>query len=100
MAEPFLVAVSPHNYNSTTVALASTVHASATMPNFIITEYFLPFVEFGETICANQMKPKNGYIELPTAPGLGIEIDEDALKRVPAKPYTLRKLRHPADEGP
>ena len=100
MAESYLVAVSPHNYNSTTVALASTVHASATMPNFIITEYFLPFVEFGDSICRNQLKPKNGYIELPTAPGLGIEMDEEALKKVPAKPYTLRKLRTPADEGP
>jgi galactonate dehydratase len=100
MAESFLVAVSPHNYNSTTVALASTVHASATMPNFIITEYFLPFVEFGDSICRNQLKPKNGYIDLPTAPGLGIDMDEEALKRVVAKPYTLRKLRHPADEGP
>jgi len=100
MAEPFLVAVSPHNYNSTTVALASTVHASATMPNFIITEYFLPFVEFGDTICSNQLKPKNGYIDLPTGPGLGVDMDEEALKKVTAKPYTLRKLRHPADEGP
>ena len=100
MAESFLVAVSPHNYNSTTVALASTVHASATMPNFVITEYFLPFVEFGDSICRNQLKPRNGYIELPTAPGLGIEMDEEALRRVPAKPYTLRKLRMPADEGP
>ena len=100
MAESFLVAVSPHNYNSTTVALASTVHASATMPNFIITEYFLPFVEFGDTICSNQLKPKNGYIDLPTGPGLGVEMDEEALKKVPAKPYTLRKLRTPADEGP
>ena len=100
MAESFLVAMSPHNYNSTTVALASTVHASATMPNFIITEYFLPFVEFGDTICTNQLKPKNGYIELPTAPGLGVDMNEEALKNVAAKPYTLRKLRHPADEGP
>jgi galactonate dehydratase len=98
MAEPFLVAVSPHNYNSTTVALAATVHASATMPNFIITEYFLPFVEFGDRISPNQLKPKNGYIELPTAPGLGVDLDEEALKRLSGKPYPLRALRHPADE--
>ena len=100
MAEPFLVAVSPHNYNSTLVALASTVHASATMPNFIITEYFLPFVEFCDTISPNQLKPKNGYIELPTAPGLGIDVDEAALKKHPAKLYPQRKLRTPAEEGP
>lgn len=100
MAEPFLVAMSPHNYNSTLVALASTVHASATMPNFIITEYFLPFVDFCDTISPNQLKPKNGYIELPTAPGLGVDVDEEALKKHPAKVYPQRKLRTPADEGP
>ena len=100
MAEPFLVAMSPHNYNSTLVALASTVHASAVMPNFIITEYFLPFVEFGDRISPNQLKPKNGYIELPTAPGLGIDVDEEALKKFPGKTYPARNLRHPKDEGP
>src|SRR5512134_555899 len=98
MAESFLVAVSPHNYNSTVVALASTVHASATMPNFLITEYFLPFVEFGDRISPNQLKPKRGYIELPTAPGLGVDVDEEALKRHPGKPYSNRALRQPGDE--
>jgi len=100
MAEPYFVAVSPHNYNSTVLGLASTVHASATMPNFIITEYFLPLVEFGDKVSPNQLKPRNGYIELPTAPGLGVDIDEAALAQFAAKPYPLRKLRTPADEGP
>jgi galactonate dehydratase len=98
MAETFLVAVSPHNYNSTLVALSSTVHASATMPNFTITEYFLPFVDFCDKISPNQLKPKNGYIELPTAPGLGVDVDEEALKRHPGKVYEGRKLRRPEDE--
>ena len=98
MAESFLVAMSPHNYNSTLVALASTVHASATMPNFIITEYFLPFVDFVDKISPNQLKPKNGYIDLPTAPGLGIDVDEEALKQHPGKVYPARNLRYPKDE--
>lgn len=98
MAEPFLVAVSPHNYNSTVLALAATVHASATMPNFIITEYFLPLVAFGDKVSPNQLKPKNGYIDLPTAPGLGVDIDEAALAKYPGKPYAPRALRHPGDE--
>jgi galactonate dehydratase len=100
MAEPFLVAMSPHNYNSTVVALASTVHASAVMPNFIITEYFLPFVEFGDRVSPNQLKPKDGYIELPAAPGLGIDLDEEALQKFPGQAYPARHLRHPKDEGP
>jgi len=98
MAEPYLVAMSPHNYNSTLVALAATVHASAVMPNFIITEYFLPFVEFCDRISPNQLKPKRGYIELPTAPGLVVDVDEEALKRHPGKPYSNRALRQPGDE--
>jgi galactonate dehydratase len=98
MAEPYLVALSPHNYNSTLVALAATVHASAVMPNFIITEYFLPFVDFCDRISPNQLKPKGGYIELPTAPGLGVDVDEEALKRHPGKPYSNRALRQPGDE--
>jgi galactonate dehydratase len=98
MAEPFLVAMSPHNYNSTLVALASTVHASAVMPNFLITEYFVPFVDFCDKISPNQLKPKNGYIELPTTPGLGVDVDEEALRKYPGKPYATRKLRQPEDE--
>jgi galactonate dehydratase len=98
MAEPYLVAMSPHNYNSTLVALAATVHASAVMPNFLITEYFLPFVDFCDRISPNQLKPKGGYIELPTAPGLGVDVDEEALKRHPGKPYSNRALRQPGDE--
>ena len=100
MAESFLVAMSPHNYNSTLVALAATVHASAVMPNFIITEYFLPFVAFCDVISTSQLRPRQGYIDLPTAPGLGVDIDEAALQKYPAKMYPLRKLRTPADEGP
>jgi len=82
------------------VATASTLHASATMPNFIITEYFLPFVEFGNRICLNPPQPKNGYIELSTAPGLGIEMDEKALQEIPAQVYKMRKLPQVSDEGP
>lgn len=34
MAEPYGVIVSPHNYNSTTIALAATLQVSACIPNF------------------------------------------------------------------
>jgi galactonate dehydratase len=100
MAEPHYVAISPHNYNSTVVALAATVQASAMMPNFIITEYFLPFVELGDEVSPNQLKPENGYIRIPTAPGLGVDVNEEALLKHAGKPFPTRKLRLPQDEGP
>ncbi|WP_418764567.1 mandelate racemase/muconate lactonizing enzyme family protein [Mailhella sp.] len=99
MAEPYLVGVSPHNYNSTSLALSATVHAAATMPNFLITEYFIPFVEFCDILFPEgQLKPVNGRIALPTGPGLGLVPDEKALIQHAAKPFPLRKLPYPADE--
>ncbi len=100
MAEPYLVIMSPHNYNSTTVALAATVQACAVMPNFLITEYFVNFEETGNEIAVQPLKPVNGYIELPTAPGLGIELDESALARFPYKEFPGRHLRQFYEEGP
>ena len=43
MAQPQAVVMAPHNYNSTLVGLAATVHLSAVIPNFRIAEYFVNF---------------------------------------------------------
>ena len=45
MAQPQAVVMSPHNYNSPLVGLAATVHVSAVIPNFKITEYFVNFAD-------------------------------------------------------
>jgi galactonate dehydratase len=100
MAEAYDVAVSPHNYNSTTVALAATIQAAAVIPNFIIAEYYINFAEAGKAICLNPLKVNNGYIELPTAPGLGLEIDEDALRQFSYRQLPLREFRTYEQEGP
>jgi len=99
-AETEAIAVSPHNYNSTTLALSATVHASACMPNFIITEYFLPFEELGQRLCPNALKPVNGYITLPEGPGLGLTVDEAAVRAAKGQQFPVRTLRSLADEGP
>lgn len=92
MAEPYFVAVSPHNYNSTTVGLAATVHAAAGMPNFIITEYFVNFEEFGRGIAHPPLLAENGYVAVPQTPGLGIELDEEALAAHPYQAFAPRKI--------
>jgi galactonate dehydratase len=80
MAEPYYVLISPHNYNSTTMALAATVQVAAVIPNFLIAEYFVSFSEVGNAISMDPLKVEGGYISLPTIPGLGLEINEEALK--------------------
>ena len=100
MAEPYLVAVSPHNYNSTALGLAATIQVSATMPNFLITEYFLNLEDFGKDITVDPFEVNNGYIELPETPGLGIEIDESSLAKYPYQEFPPRAIRQFRDEGP
>ena len=98
MAEVYHVAVSPHNYNSTTLGLAATLHASATMPNFLLTEYFLNFEDVGAEIATPAFEVEDSYIRLPNTPGLGIDLDESALADRPYQPFKPRQIPHPKDE--
>ena len=100
MAEPYFVAVSPHNYNSTTVGLAATLHASAVMPNFLVTEYFVDLEPFGEEIAETPFEVEDGYIDLPERPGLGVELDADALDEHPSRRAPPRDIRQYHEEGP
>jgi len=92
MAEPYYVAVSPHNYNSTTVGLAASLQASAVMTNFLILEYFLFFESMGSDIAVNPLRVEDGYIRLTTTPGLGLELNETALARYEYKEFPKREI--------
>ena len=98
MAEPSLVTVSPHNYNSTTVGLAATLQISAAIPNFLITEYFVNFETRGRELARPAFEVRDGYIAVPEGPGLGIDLDEAALARFPGRERAPRSLPGPADE--
>ena len=98
MAEPYFVIMSPHNYNSTTVGLATTVQACAVMPNFLITKYFVNFTERSNAISINPITVEDGYIPLPTMPGLSLDLDEAAMAQYPYREFPRRHL-HQFDEG-
>jgi galactonate dehydratase len=83
MCEPYNILVSPHNYNSMSIGLAATVHASAVMNNFLITEYFVNHKPGCDAISPKPIKVENGFIELPTEPGLGIDINIAELEKKP-----------------
>ncbi len=100
MAEPYGVIVSPHNYNSTTIALAATLQVSACIPNFLITEYFVNFDARGREVSLNPFQVENGYIALPQGPGLGLELREEVLGRYPYREFPLRNLPTYRDERP
>ena len=100
MAEPHSVVVSPHNYNSTTMALAATLQVATCIPNFLITEYFVNFKPRGDEISLNPFKVENGYIKIPTGPGLGLELNEEAMAKYPYREFAKRNIRQYFEEGP
>ncbi len=74
MAEAYYAAVAPHNPLGP-IAMAACVQLDATIPNFIAQEH----TTLGEGYLKEPFTFKDGYVDLPTGPGLGIELDEDAM---------------------
>ncbi len=56
------------------------MHLMAGMANGWLVEWHLGMVAVGETIFKDPPRPEGGIIKIPDAPGLGLTVDEDALK--------------------
>lgn len=104
MAEPYSVMLSPHNYNSTIVGLAASLHVGAVATNFIITEHFLNVKPACDEIVINPPILKDGFFEIPTASGLGVDIDMDKLLAHPyqefKREFPIKGVAQYAEEGP
>lgn len=75
MAEAYYAAIAPHNPLGP-ISLAAGLQMAASIPNFLCQEQS----SLGDGYIKEPFQVKNGYIPLPTKPGLGIELDEDALE--------------------
>jgi len=103
MAQPHAVAVAPHNYNSTLVGAAATVQLSAMIPNFWIAEFFVNLKPACDEIAIAPLVVKDSFVELPTTPGHGIDIDVERLKKSPYRDMgsrTGKGLRSHTEEFP
>ncbi len=74
MAEAYYASIAPHNPLGP-ISLAAGVQLAASIPNFLIQEQ----VSLGEGYLKKPFRVRDGYLELPTEPGLGIELDENAM---------------------
>jgi galactonate dehydratase len=88
MAHASYTALAPHLEQGPCM-IAANVHVDASTPNFLIQEFFIQDIPLFEAILKDPSfpMPKDGFIELPTKPGLGIDIDEKALTK---KPFTYK----------
>jgi galactonate dehydratase len=74
MAEAFYAAIAPHNPLGP-ISLAAGLQLAASIPNFLCQEQS----SLGVGYIKKPFQVREGYIDIPTAPGLGIELDEEAL---------------------
>jgi galactonate dehydratase len=85
LAESYYVAIAPH-HDGGPVATAAALHLAASVPNFFIQQVPLPDDpndrEMRAAIVSGGLEtPRDGFLKLPTEPGLGIYVDESALER-------------------
>ncbi len=89
IAEANYIGVVPHCPLSG-VAVAASVHYALSIHNFVLQEYVPLAAE--QPIVKNRVKLKNGYLEAPERPGLGVELDDKLLSRYGFKPTDLPML--------
>lgn len=74
MAEAYYATIAPHNPLGP-ISLAAGLQIAASIPNFLCQEQ----ASLGKGYLKNPFTVREGFVDLPTAPGLGIELDEEAL---------------------
>ncbi|MEA3406739.1 MAG: galactonate dehydratase [Chloroflexota bacterium] len=81
MAETYYVRVAPHNPNGP-VATAASIQLAACLPNFVILEY-AQNQPWRDQVLKEPLEVVDGYVNLPEKPGLGVELDFEAIKELP-----------------
>lgn len=86
MAEASYISVAPHNPCGP-VATAVNVHFAASTQNFLVLEYHPDDESPRRDLVDEPMKLTDGYLELPERPGLGLDLNEEALGRYPFRSW-------------
>jgi len=95
LAETHYLAMAPHNAAGP-VGVAASIHVMATVPNFLICE---GGTRRGEGLFREPLVFRGGFMELPTGPGLGIEIDEGAMEAMRDEVYRPRSMWRFEEDG-
>jgi L-rhamnonate dehydratase len=75
----------PYGYVSTLYSVAANIHVAAANGNVPLVEYapsaYYPHMIMRRELASPEPSIRDGAFEVSTAPGLGLELDEDAVKR-------------------
>jgi galactonate dehydratase len=82
-ADVYNVLIAPHNVGGP-VSTAAALHVAACTPNFMIQEHFNDFADsWVKQAAPGVPEVVDGYFSLPTAPGLGVELNEAVFSEHP-----------------
>lgn len=84
LADAYDVNVAAHNYHGHLSTLMG-AHLCAMLPNFKAMEFVVDEVPWMQDFLSHPLQIDNGVLELPTRPGWGTDINEEALKAHPVK---------------
>jgi galactonate dehydratase len=86
MADAYEVNVAPHNFNGHLGSLMS-AHLCAAIPNFRVMEIDIEDVLWKDDLVSQAPVIEAGELLIPSGPGWGVEINEDAIRaHPPARP--------------
>ncbi len=98
MADAHLAVVAPHNAQGP-VCSAMSAQLGACIPNFYVQESFDEFnADWSREIVDVPVLPVAGHVDVPTGPGLGIDLDWERLAAYPYERQHLLKLFTPGWE--
>ena len=87
IAESYHSAVVTHNF-LTPIGTAASLHLDTSIPNFVTQEYTKRDEAENNAIYKCAFKREGGYIPIPQAPGLGVELDDTLIAQTPFAPLT------------
>ncbi len=97
-AEQAYMGVAPHNPNGP-IAGAAALHFAVSTPNFVIQEEMSGAVPWYDDVVRVPMKRTGNAWGVPTAPGLGVEIDEREAAKHPFEQEVIHTTHAVLDDG-
>lgn len=95
LADTFNVPFAPHVSIGTAIYMAASLQWAAAGPNLMMCEWPLDQTVLGDGILEEPFAIDGGYVQLPERPGLGIAIDEEALRQ-----WQAGEAASPGEAGP
>lgn len=83
LAEAYLVKVAPHDGSVGPIAEMANIHVLASTPNCMFLEHRADDVPWRSEVVVGTIPEREGYLLVPELPGLGIDIDEQAIAEHP-----------------